>query len=576
MAGNIQNVSFSPMTAVAPDLQVQQAQIQRQQALAQQLREMSMQDSPSNGGAVSWTQGLARVAQALRASKLQKSADARQTDLGRQQGAVLRSMFGMGSPATGASAADAPASDPPAPGGNTPSYANPLAAGVASAASQPIAPGGSPSFGTDMGNTLSSLTPEDGSAPPPPPSQTPASSPAPAPAAVSSSSAAGNSPGPWSLTGSPAQDFSMYAMNPDEYGKAVIAAHAPVDMAKTMQQARAALDRGDMATAQALLANVEKQNYIAPVSVRAGGVALDPHTGKPMFQAVQAPEGSNVNYGPDGKAASITPIQGAGQAIQAAAAAKSFGSKAGELVQVYNPGTGQMEWRPQQAVLQGGAGGGIAAGAPLGAQAAANVTGTNSANEFKTISDGAADVPNRKYALSQMAAIVADPKSVLGPGSEAWNHTIGKLATLTGTDAPATSKYDEFSKWANQYSARSAQELGLSGSDARVQIAIHATPNGEMTKPALAAIIPQMVGLENAKQGQANAAVAWQRTHGAADVQAFRTQWNQVYDPRIYTAMAQGPAAVQHLMKTVSASDRQALIRKSQALAAMGALPSGR
>jgi chitodextrinase len=84
MPTNIRNVSFvNPLDpAGSAALQVQQQQIQRQQAIAQALQQQSMQeDKVEPGSRVSWTQGLAKLAQALAARDTYKKTDAQQVDL---------------------------------------------------------------------------------------------------------------------------------------------------------------------------------------------------------------------------------------------------------------------------------------------------------------------------------------------------------------------------------------------------------------------------------------------------------------------------------------------------------------
>lgn len=550
MAGNIQNVSFvNPLDpGGAAALQVQQQAIQRQQALAQALQSQSMDEiRVPSGSRVSWSQGLAKVAQALAAKSIYKKTQGQQVDLATKQGNMLGDMFGIKRPQT--SPGDNVSNTPQSPVAQIAAQLAPQAQAEAQANPMPA----------DSAVVPPQAQPQPAPQQPMPQEQTRA---------------------PMSLSGNPTQDYTDYSMNPEEYTKALIAQHAPNDMAKTIAQARAAMANGDIATAQALLANVGKQNYIPPVSVRQGGVALDPTTHQPIFQAAQAPEGSNVNYGPDGKAQSITPIEGGAAAIQTASAAKAVGGAAADFMQVFDPATHQMVNVPKSALLSGAAHGQMptAAAPPLGADAAFKVTGTNSANAFQDISNGAADVPNRIYALKQMQTLTADPNSKFGVGSEGLNHfnsLLGTISQSTGIqfDPKAATNANEFQKWATQYSARSGQELGLSGSDARTQLAVHATPNGEMTRQALQSVVPQMIGIENAKQGYAQAANVWQQNHGPQSVQEFRTEWNKVYNPSIYTHMAQGPQAFSAWAKSLSKSDAAQVRQQYIQLKQLGALP---
>jgi hypothetical protein len=569
MAGNIQNVSFMSPNAAAlfPDIAAQEQALARRQAFVDALRQQGQEDINPNGGAISWTQGLAKMLSAYAAGRGQRKVDQEQLKLAqalRGQTAPLFGLNGQDAQAPGPAPASPPANQAsPAPAQQPPGYTNPTARALVGQTDQRGAYG---SGGME----------DDGNLPPPsvpasqsdtPPGATPLSVPG------GATPAAPPSQGPLQMPGlSPQESQARYMMDPQGFMQQLQASSSPTN---EMKNIAAQYGWGTPEFKAALAQMNAKNNYIAPINARQGSVILDATTNKPIFQTAQVPVGSVANYGPDGKVQSITAVPGGTAAIQATKAAEATGSAAGDLVDVYDPTTHQMVKVPKLAVLSGAAGGQkpFAAGAPLGAQKAFDVSGGNSANAFQAISDGAADVPNRIYALNQMSTLVNDPRSTFGPGSTQWNHLTGLLGTLTGGSAPSANNAQEFNKWAAQYSARSAQELGLSGSDARVQIAIHATPNGEMNTGALKMIIPQMVGLEHAKQGYANAAVAWQQTHGPDTVQDFRTEWNKVYNPGIYTHMVQGPQAFAGWVKSLSPQQAGQVRQQYLALKQLGALP---
>lgn len=562
MGSPVQTVSFaSPQAILAPNLAVQQQQYERQMALANALRSQALTDTNPGRGSVSWTQGLSRLANALLANSEYKKADTQLGSMAQNYAAAIRGEFG-GSPSLSTSPMTAPSSAPAQSSASTPTdqVSN--------------IPGDRGVYGSggveDNGNL-------------PDPSQQPAANPpaavAPAPAAPSPAPGPQSyTPGPLSLTGNPNIDMTMYAMDPQGYMHAVETARSPVDMAKTVQQAQAAAARGDYATAAALYGNIRKQNFVAPVNVRQGSTVIDPNTHQPIFTNPRTPEGAVADFGPNGQPTGVSMLPGAPGAIATESGAKAAGQAAYSPMQVFDPNTGAPIYQTKAQVAQSAAGGNpMMAGPKLGDTAAYDVTGKNSANEFQNISNGAADAQTRKYALSQMSQIVQNPASQFGAGSAGLNRLQSTLATIGNqlgfaTDPKAASNADEFNKWATQYSARSGQELGLSGSDARTQLAIHATPNGEMTRQALQSIIPQMMGIENAKLGHANASVQWQQSHGPASYQQFATQWSANYDPRIYTWLADGSVA-KHMaaLKKSNPADYNALVHKATVLGQMGA-----
>ena len=560
MAGNIQNVSFaSPASLVVPDAAAQQAQIQRNQMLAEALRQQSLQDTQAGRGAVSWTQGLSRLADALVAKKLNKKVDAQNTALAQQYATGLRQMFGGG-----------------APGGQQEQQSGSRSSEVVGG---PPQPGSLEALASQMGpaGNLGSPSPQQPAGESAPPSVPP------------SGAGAGMAPsqsGPMSLTGDPGRDMSMYMLNPEEYTKNVIASNAPVDMARTVQQAQSAMARGDLATANALLAKVQHDNYTAPLNGRPGSTLRDPYNPSRIL-GYDAPsvEGAFPVYGPDGMPTGYQQAPGAASAIQQQAAAKATGQAAGDLVDVYNPQTQQMVKVPKSAVLSGAANGGapFAAGAPLGASNFAGTMGDAGGKFFSGLADSASDAPNRIYALRQMLPLVTGPSATqFGPGTDVavkfagFVNGIGKsLKQNWNFNGQNITNINEFNKFASQYSARAAQDLGLGGSDKRIEMTVAATPNGHMTNDALRHVIPQMIGFENAKQGMANAAAQYARMHPGPNAQAdFLTSWRANYDPRIYTWMADGTVKQNMAaLKKSNPADYSAIIRKATLLGQIGAIP---
>lgn len=364
------------------------------------------------------------------------------------------------------------------------------------------------------------------------------------------------------------------AMSPEKYFDARIAASAPVDTARTVQQAQAALARGDMATATALLGKVQHDNYIAPAIARGNSWTIHQDGTKDYNPGL--PEGSEPIYDGQHRMVGVRTIDGVVKSISDIEGGRARARNSYEPIAGVDD-NGRPIFTSKTDAATGGGGGTIRPGLSPGQAAAFDVSGRNSAQVFQQISDMGADVPNRLNALRQLQGLVANPNTILGPGSAAAAQLKGYLGTIAqswgGGPPESVSNAAEFNKWAAQYSARTAQELGLNGSDARVQIAVHASPNGEMPRQALQAVIPQFVGMENAKQGYATAAVTWQQTHGPDSAQQFRTTWNHVFDPRLYAWAAEGPQSLTHHLGSLSRDDAVALRNKYLVLKQIGAFP---
>ena len=96
MSGPANSVNFwSPQAMVAPDLTVQEQQIERQRAIADALRAQSLQNDVPQRGAYSWTQGASKLAQALAANVIHRRTDKQQTALNQAYAGRMGAMFGI-------------------------------------------------------------------------------------------------------------------------------------------------------------------------------------------------------------------------------------------------------------------------------------------------------------------------------------------------------------------------------------------------------------------------------------------------------------------------------------------------
>ena len=568
---------FNIGALLQPDLSVQQAQIDRQRAIAQALSQQAMEPIDAGRGAVSWSQGVAKMVQALAGGLSQRAADTRQQAWNHS----YRQSMGMEAPPfpTAMPSGDALMSGAQAPYANTPPAPMPSGAALMNGAQAPQTP--------DMG----AIT-----APAPQPQQGPAQVPQVSPAAARMASALSAQQGPQQAPqgpqgmqglgglsmpgGNPIAD--MVGMNADMPGylKDLRAANAPTDPVKLVTQAQALYQAGNNQAGDLLMAEARKAGYIEPLQVRQGSTVLAPGTNQPMFYNPSLDKGFLPSWNANGAVtgATVAPgvLPGTAQLAQAEASGKTIGTNA------YEPQAGfDAQGNPVfGSKLDAARGGGpnFLPGPKLGASAAADVIGTKSAQTFQNISEAAADVPNRINALNEMQRIAADPKTVLGPGSASmarFNGLMGTFAQSAGIpfSPNIANNSAEFNKWAAQYAARSAAELGLSGSDKRIDLAIHASPNGEMPRGALAQVIPSFIGIENAKAGRAAAAAQWQQNNGPMDAQNFTLAWNHNFDPRIYTWLAEGPQAFQQHVQGLKAPEAAAMANKYRVLKQIGALP---
>jgi hypothetical protein len=245
---------------------------------------------------------------------------------------------------------------------------------------------------------------------------------------------------------------------------------------------------------------------------------------------------------------------GTENAIAERARSQSSGEASGkapyQFQDVYNPQTGQMEHVPVSEMAGGSLNqhygvGGAQGGTPGGGHfAAAPPLGQQSARHLR---QGLGErLPRDTGHRQQLAA--ARPVAARDGEPHQWPRRLNtgptrarmqSLAEEHGLSFLANDNAFVFNKDAARFVAQSAQDLGLNGSDARLGMMANASPNMKMTPQALHVVIPTMIGLEYAKMAKATAAASWAQRSPGTNAQ-FESQWRQNYDPRMFTAYAQG------------------------------------
>jgi hypothetical protein len=293
----------------------------------------------------------------------------------------------------------------------------------------------------------------------------------------------------------------------------------------------------------------QKAGYIAPISGRPGGWTIYADGHREYNPTAPAP-GAMPVMGPNGEPTGRWTEDPTVAAIQANQAGAVAGAQAGakapyDTVQTFNPATGQMEIRPKSDITGGGSlnsyyghngGGGhaFAAGPSLGTASAADAYGKGNAQAFLETQGIAKESPQRVQALREMQSLVANGLPT-GPTAA----KLQQMAEEHGLTFLAKDNAFVFNKDAARFVAQSASDLGLNGSDARLGMMANASPNMKMTPQALKTVIPTMIGLEYAKMAKATAASAWASRSPGTNAQ-FESTWRKAYDPRMFTAYAQG------------------------------------
>lgn len=585
MPTNIQNVSFaSPQALLAPDLSVEQQQAQRAQDLAAALRQMSMEPIDAGKGNIAWTQGAAKLAQALAGRIVQGRADKAQLKLNQAFAGRMGAMFGQpggGGQASGVGGAPSPPSSiaPPA----APQVAAPIQPPPMRPQADPLAPlPEQPVPQQAPPQPQMALQPQEASQQPPQQPQR----------------------GPWSLSGDPRQDMSAYMLNPEEYGKAVIASHAPTDLAKMMMQA--GIDPNSPLGHQLMQAQIAKQNYTAPVNGRPGSVLRDAYDPTHVIGYDPASiNGAFPVFGADGMPTGYQQAPGAAQAMGVVAAAEAGGKGAGgapyDLVTVVGP-DGTPHQIPKSLLTGGGgapssaspAGGGGSLNGYYGrggqsgahatnqsglapqAQTAATTAGTNSANGFQAAIDEGA---KSKDAVRSLNLIMDAAKGLpTGAGSEriadlksGWNAVVGAvgLPNALKADPGAIAKFNEMSKNAANLAQQLSSGAGANGTDARLANALRSLPGAHYSPAAIQEVGLNLKGLASAANARSIAAANWQQQHGPGSYSQFQSTWQKAYNPDLFYHVQKGDLS--KWSGGMSASARARVLDQYRTLKGLGA-----
>ena len=156
-------------------------------------------------------------------------------------------------------------------------------------------------------------------------------------------------------------------------------------------------------------------------------------------------------------------------------------------------------------------------------------------------------------------------------------HLQGMLArgyrSITGQPEPANStvsKVQEITKLVNDL----ARSNGF-GTDYQLQQSLRSLPDVEKAPQALHDINTWFRGKFGAVSGEAQAAAAYQAKNGPNSNPAFKNEYLQAFDPRIFQWNAQGPNGVRSNLQQLdqtNPADGQAIRQKYAQLKALGAL----
>jgi hypothetical protein len=207
------------------------------------------------------------------------------------------------------------------------------------------------------------------------------------------------------------------------------------------------------------------------------------------------------------------------------------------------------------ASVSGRPGMGVPAAPPLGAEAAANVMSSAAANQGVNLQQTADQVPQRKALLGNMEAALADFDS--GPGRETWKTINAGTNRMFGINAQSIASTEDFAKLATQLAQSQFQSLGGTGTDAKLDSAMHTSPNLALSNLGNQQIIGLLKGNEDAINVKNQEWQSYLKKGGSPqDYGAFSTQFNKQFDPRVFQSTYMDPGQRQDLLKGMTSSEK--------------------
>jgi hypothetical protein len=218
-----------------------------------------------------------------------------------------------------------------------------------------------------------------------------------------------------------------------------------------------------------------------------------------------------------------------------------------------------------------------AAGLPHYEPGEANVVETNTATATKN-RQLAADAQTQMDILNRIQAIAKTPGLYTGPGSQDIAQVATALAGIPGFEKAAqyANNYNELVKFMAQNAARMGAQMGLEGSDARLDLALHSQPNQAMDPRTIQSVSQYISGLVRMQLAKTDAMDRWlsQPGHSYRNEQNFERLWRDNADPRLFqmAVMQDQGEANQYSRLHIRQNELQTLQQKHDVLQALGAL----
>lgn len=377
-------------------------------------------------------------------------------------------------------------------------------------------------------------------------------------------------------------NVARYLLNtaPEKYLENVLSYNKPAEI---ISQLRAAgIDPNSALGRQIGQASLAKANYIPSQAFSPGQTVQNPMTGE--VQVIpNVGEGMEVVTRADGSKM-VVPIQGYTGTIGAIEGARAQGRATGEVQQVFNPQTQQMEIVPRSQVLGGSqagaapAGGGLGAGrlggapggrfaaAPaLGAEQAAGVEGTEQAKRGIELDREAGAAPQQRLFIRELRQTMSgfDP----GNPKADWALTMKKMVNTANPfgntfDPHKIASQEQFNKAANQLAMAQFKDLGSGGAQSTLETAMKSNPNATISRLGNKGILDLLQGNVDAKERMGAEWQRWKESNGPGSYSKFQTEWGKSYDPQVFMIPYQSKAEAAAMVNSMSPHERKVFQQK--------------
>ncbi len=208
----------------------------------------------------------------------------------------------------------------------------------------------------------------------------------------------------------------------------------------------------------------------------------------------------------------------------------------------------------------GQAGGGAAfAGNPPGFETAKNADAGVSVEQGRQLTARADRANNNKAILGNMESELGDINT--GPGTEA----VAKFEKFLNANVfpkgfqynvEGNSAREKFNKLAGLYIQSQFNDLGGTGTDAKLDAAGLTSPNSELSKLGIKGLIAMAKGNEDAIQAKGRAWTDYAASGGLQNYRQFSTQFNKNYDPRVFQSQYLDGPDKQKLLKGMTPAEQ--------------------